>query len=418
MPSSRAHRYDRDPLHVRFLLVLVACSQPPSRGADAPEPIEHDDDRHYAIWFGGARIGTAVERERWTEAGVTLHRREELRFLRATTPVAVATEIVIEATRDLTPYRVRWQSGGAHAEAVRAATGWTIVDGVDAALPAEAVPAELVPLIIRRRGAFRGTVFLPARGFVAGTGVVEAVAPARLVGRLALAEGTVAEATIDLADDRSYARVVDGEGVIAIKTTADAARLPYDLVDLVAATAVPIAGSGDRLVLDAAAVPPPLPGQLARATDDGIELVLSAALPGGLPAEEISSDRTGEIAQLVGDVRRRIAPDLGAGPASAAKAATATKGDCTTYALAYAAHAVRRAIPTRVVTGYRVDGERLVRHRWAVSWTGRAWIAIDVAFGAAPAGGDLVGLAVHGADDAGLVAGEAALALVRGARWR
>jgi hypothetical protein len=60
----------------------------------------------------------------------------------------------------------------------------------------------------------------------------------------------------------------------------------------------------------------------------------------------------------------------------------------------------------------------LIRHRWAVSWTGSAWIAVDAAFGAAPAGGDLIGLAVHGADDAGLVAGEAALTMVRSAQRR
>jgi transglutaminase-like putative cysteine protease len=98
-------------------------------------------------------------------------------------------------------------------------------------------------------------------------------------------------------------------------------------------------------------------------------------------------------------------------------AAAATSGDCTTFALAYAALAHHRGIATRAVTGLRVDGGRLVRHRWAVSWTGRAWIAVDAAFSAAPAGGDLVGLAVTDPDDAGLVAGEAALAQVRGARW-
>ena len=79
---------------------------------------------------------------------------------------------------------------------------------------------------------------------------------------------------------------------------------------------------------------------------------------------------------------------------------------------------VNRAIPTRVVTGFRVDGDRLIRHRWAVSWTGRAWIAVDAAFGAVPAGGDLVGVAIHDADDAGLVAGEAALTHVRAAAWK
>jgi transglutaminase-like putative cysteine protease len=116
-------------------------------------------------------------------------------------------------------------------------------------------------------------------------------------------------------------------------------------------------------------------------------------------------------------VRARITPDLGASATSARDATAATAGDCTTYALVYAALATERGIPTRVVTGLRIDGDRLVRHRWAISWTGRAWIAVDAAFGAAPAGGDLIGLALHDADDAGLVAGESALTQVHTAAW-
>jgi transglutaminase-like putative cysteine protease len=137
-----------------------------------------------------------------------------------------------------------------------------------------------------------------------------------------------------------------------------------------------------------------------------------------LPYGAFGKDRSREIANLVTAVRTRIAPDLAASPGSPREASTATAGDCTTFALAYASAASNRSIPTRVVTGLRVDNGRLIRHRWAVSWTGKAWIAVDAAFGAAPAGGDLIGLAVHDADDAGLVAGEAALAQVRGASWR
>ena len=32
-------------------------------------------------------------------------------------------------------------------------------------------------------------------------------------------------------------------------------------------------------------------------------------------------------------------------------------------------------IPVRLVTGFRLDGDRLVRHRWAIAWTGRRWLA-------------------------------------------
>jgi len=288
----------------------------------------------------------------------------------------------------------------------------------DAGIPADAIPAELVPLVIRRDGRFAGSVFLPARGFVVGRGRIEPVSPVRLVARLVVDAGPIVEATIDLAPDGAPARVVDGEGVIAMRETAAQAAAPFTPVDLIAATSVPLTGvASGRVELDGDLALPPVPGQAASPAAAGVTLALSATLPGALPPGEPGADRTAEITALVAAVRSRIAPDLGAGTASPRDPMGASAGDCTTFALAYAALAQRRSIPTRVVTGLRVDGARLVRHRWAVSWTGRAWIAVDAAFGAAPAGGDLIGLAIHDADDAGLIAGEAALAQVRSAAW-
>src|SRR6185503_6177582 len=250
---------------------------------------------------------------------------------------------------------------------VRDARGWLVTDdGGVRRLPDAAVPAELAPLLVRRDGKFAGPVFLPARGFVAGAGRIAPVAPRRLIARLVLDAGAVAEATIDLGDDQMPVRVVDGEGVIATRVTAVEARAPFAPVDLIAATSVPLAGApSHRIALDGDLAIPAVPGQ---------------AVHRGLGA-----DRTREIAGLVARVRARITPDLRASHGSVHAAAAATTGDCTTYALAYAALAAARAIPTFVVTGLRVDGARLIRHRWAVSWTGRAWIAVDAAFGAVPA---------------------------------
>jgi len=415
------------------LTALVACARPlapdaePRAPRDAPAPPAGPGERvrRYTIWLGGARIGTAVETEAWSAAGVTLARAESLRFLREDTEVSLETAIEVVADAALVPARVAWAATpGGRATAVRGPGGWIVDgDGGRRALP-DAVPAELVPLLARRDGRFAGRVFLPARGFVVGEGRVEPVAPRRLIARLR-AGGAIAESTIDVDADGSYARIVDGDGVIAIRATAAQAAAPFPRVDLVAAAAIPIAGAPGperRLVLDGDLALPALPGQAARAGADGIEVALSPHLAGGLPPPSPDAapgpDRTREIGALVARVRARIAPDLAAGPAIAAAAAAATAGDCTTYALAYAAHAAQAGIPTRVVTGFRVDGDRLVRHRWAVSWTGRGWIAVDAAFGAAPAGGDLIGLAVHDADDAGLVSGEAALTQLRGATWR
>jgi transglutaminase-like putative cysteine protease len=423
---------------VRWTLVilLAACAATPPRAHDAPAGdapgpapwIPHDAERDYAIWLGGAQVGTAHESERWSPAGVVMVRTEALRFLRGDVPVAITTAIEITADPALAPSRVTWTERARttrRGEAVRDAAGWTVSDGSGdaraARLPATAIPAELAPLVVRRDGRFAGPVFLPARGFVAGAGRIEPIAPRRLIAQLVFDAGAAAEATIDLGDDAMPVRVVDGEGVIATRITAAEAATPFAPVDLIAATAIPLAGSPGaprRLVLEGDVAVPAVPGQAARATADGIELELSPRLRGGLPPGPPGPDRTRDILGLVARVHRRIAPDLAAHPATLHTAAAATTGDCTTYALAYAALAAERAIPTRVVTGFRVDGDRLVRHRWAVSWTGGAWIAVDAAFGAVPAGGDLVGLAVHTADDVGLVAGEAALTRVRAAAWR
>jgi len=422
---------------VRAVLVAVAVcacatSKPPAE-VDGPDGLPDRDD-FYTIWLGGARVGTAIERESWSRAGLTLHREERMHFLRGDADIALATTIEIHASRALVPSRVRWSERTVAtplatsiaelprvrtAEATRDATGvWHTSDG--AQLPGDAIPAELVPVLVREhRGAFSGRVFLPGRAFLIGDGRIDRIAERRLVARLALDGGALAEATIDTTDDGTYTRVVDGEGVIAIRTTEAAARAPFQPVDLIAATSIPIAGVATQtLMLEGGLAVPSLPGQLARAEADGIALELSPRLPGDLPYGAFGRDRSREISQLVQAVRSRIAPDLGAHPGSPRDAATATAGDCTTFALAYASLATHRSIPTRVVTGLRIDGGRLVRHRWAVSWTGKAWIAVDAAFGFAPAGGDLVGLAVHDADDAGLVAGEAALAQVRSASWR
>ena len=238
-----------------------------------------------------------------------------------------------------------------------------------------------------------------------------------------LTDETFASAKLDLmgffAPDGAPARVVDGEGVIAMRATPAQAAAPFAPVDLIAATSVPLTGVRLRAITLAGDLAlPALPGQDARPGEGGVDVELSATLPGALPPGITRRDRTPDITAVVASVRHRIAPDLGAGITSPRDVELATAGDCTTFALAYAALAARLDIPTRVVTGLRVDGARLVRHRWAVSWTGRAWVAVDAAFGAVPAGGDLIGLAIHDADDAGLIAGEAALTAVHAARWR
>jgi len=471
-------------VHWTFVVLLAACTPAlaPPREAVAPVPeIPADAERDYAIWLGGAQIGTAHETEQWSRTGVVVRRTEAMRFLRGEVAVALATTIEITANRRLAPSLVTWTEQAQamrHGEATRGPSGWIVTDETGVRrLPREAIPAELVPLLVRRDGRFAGSVFLPARGFVAGSGRIDPVAPNRLVARLVLAPGTgatsttdatdainepateaTAEATIDLGPDAMPTRVVDGEGVIATRITSAQAAIAFEPVDLIAATSIPLSGHpSERIALEieGGLAIPLVPGQRPRVERPGghgarqpgasaghslgasgdhdrsttqeappaagagdLELELSARLAGGLPPGPRGADRTRAIIALVADVRDRIVPDLAATPGSARTAAVAISGDCTTFALSYAALAIAHAIPTQVVTGFRVDGDRLIRHRWAVSWTGRAWIAVDAAFDAVPAGGDLVGVAIHDADDAGLVAGEAALTHVRAATWK
>jgi hypothetical protein len=403
------------------LALLVGCAPVVSTSpADLPTEQPRVDVRRYTIWLGGARVGTATERETWTHDGVHLVRAEQLMFLRGDTAVKLETNIDIDASSALIARRVRWTERTARdervAEAVRDRDGWRVSSGER--LTGDAVPAELVPLVVRRDGAFAGAVFLPARGFVVGRGRIEPVAPGRLVARVVLDAGPVVEATIDLDRDGSPARVVDGEGVIAMRTTEAAAAEPFAAVDLIGATAIALTGrASHHVLLDGNLALPALPGQQARPAANGVDVELDASLAGELPTGPAHADRTREIKTLVRAVQQRITPDLSTTSTTSRDAVNATAGDCTTFALAYAALATERKIPTRIVTGLRVDGARLIRHRWAVSWTGARWIAIDAAFGAVPAGGNLIGLAVHDADDAGLVAGDAALTQVRSAAW-
>ena len=419
-----------------WLVVAAGCAHPTSPvPADLPASLPRDAVRHYTIWLGGSRIGTAHESEVWSAPGVQLRRVETMRFLRGDSVVDLATTIDVDASAALVPARVRWTEIAGEtrtAEATHDDRGWH-----GAALAADAVPAELVPLLVRRDGAFTGDVFMAARGFIGGRGHVETIAPRRMLARVEMgandgeatatsgeatatsgeATATSGEATIDIGDDGMPERVVDGEGVIELRASAATAAEPFAPVDLIAATSIPISGHrGRALVLDGDLALPPLPGQRAQPTAGGLVVELGAALPGDLPPGDAGPDQTPAIAAIVARVRGRITPSLAAGPAGS-RDARAVTGDCTTFALAYAALATARGIPTRVVTGFRVDGNRLVRHRWAISWTGARWIAVDAAFAAAPAGGDLVGLAVHDADDAGLVSGEAALSSLRAAAW-
>jgi transglutaminase-like putative cysteine protease len=66
-----------------------------------------------------------------------------------------------------------------------------------------------------------------------------------------------------------------------------------------------------------------------------------------------------------------------------------------------------------IFTGFVLDGSTLVRHRWAVVWTGARWLPVDPSSGDAPAPPDLFALAVHDTSAEALAGAEAAFAPLR-----
>jgi transglutaminase-like putative cysteine protease len=161
--------------------------------------------------------------------------------------------------------------------------------------------------------------------------------------------------------------------------------------------------------------PPALPGQRVDVIADlegwtvtfDADADVDAGAVAALPPGRSGPDRTPELRALARRVADEIEDDLGTTALTEGGARVARRGDCTTHALRFAALAADRGLDTRVVTGLRLDGDALVRHRWIVAWTGRRWIAIDPTYAEAPAAPVLVGLAVHGPRAADLALADA-----------
>jgi hypothetical protein len=415
---------------VRTVLVVLAasaCAAPRTVGpdvSDAPAP-PRDAIRYYTLWWHGERIGSAVEEERATRSGIHLERRERVVVRRGDQLSATELVIAIDADAALraTAVTATLRDGATErlGRAERSPDGWRItVDGEPPrTAPADAEPSELVPLIVRRDGGFTGAVLLPGRGFAIARGRVEREGPDRYRASITTELGALEAAiTVDGAGDAVVVAAADG--VVARRASAAEVARRFAPAEAIAAGALAVTGAvgvRDTVDLRIAAItrgaPPPLPGQRVRVGDDGWRVALDAALPGALPPGRGTADVTA-IAALARRVAADITDDLGASATGDPRHAVA--GDCTVHALAFAARAGDAGIDTRIVTGYRLDGDHLIRHRWALAWTGAAWIAVDPTFGEAPAAPRLLGLAVHGVSSAELALADAAFAGTGGAR--
>src|SRR5213595_992319 len=115
----------------------AACTSAPSRAPDVPA-VPGDAERYFAIWLGGAQVGTAHETETWSHAGVALQRTEAMRFRRGDALVELSTTIDITADPALAASRAAWTErshGVRRGEAVRDARGWLVTDDRGAAAP-------------------------------------------------------------------------------------------------------------------------------------------------------------------------------------------------------------------------------------------------------------------------------------------
>jgi transglutaminase-like putative cysteine protease len=394
----------------------------------------------FVLTWQGARMGSAVEElraHRRPGSSLRFTRREHIVVRRGTAEVLNETTIVIDTDHDLRPIEVRVQrttgatliEGRAH----RLADGrWQarFADEPARTIDVDAVPAELVPLLIalRHDRRFDGEVFMPGSGFaVAHLRVRPArVGSERVTARVDTPLG-VMSSNVGLLSDGTVRDFEGDDGVGARRVDIATLDEPFDPPELVDNASIPLQGRLGALTDDERPValvlrgvhrprPPELPGQrmviegeglwhfVLEAADSSQVVITAQPRPAVSPEVAVladtitrgATDRRAEVLALARGTERLIEDDLGAGAVDSRAALALGRGDCTAHAILFVALAHARGISARVVTGYRVDGARLVRHRWAIAQLDRGWIAVDPTYGEAPAAPRLLGLAVHG----------------------
>ncbi len=413
MPDPTRGGYDLDVRGFLLLTMLAACG-----GGTRSVPDDLDDPiaaraetsrALYTLWWSGARIGDIEEEVRRGPDTFKLTRRERVQVVRGDRLSGTRMTIVIHADKALVARDVTvelWGEGGATtSKATRTESGWTIeIDGEpERTEDGAAVPAELVPYLVARDHGFDGPVQLPGRGFaVAGL----AVTPDgdAFDARLSVPGGTLST-RLELEADGTLIRAAGADGIVAVRAGASDVAAPFDPPEVVDGTAIPVNGELDEDADQAwiaispvtRALPPLMPGQKLAADGDNWGAVLDPTLPGELADGTGTTDRTDDIIDLVHTVDLRLVEDLAVTAPSMAAARKATSGDCTTHALLFIALAEDAKIEAQLVTGFRLEPGRLVRHRWAIAWTGSRWMPVDPTYGEAPVRSLLLGLAIHGA---------------------
>ncbi|MBK9031585.1 MAG: transglutaminase domain-containing protein [Myxococcales bacterium] len=395
-------------------LVVAGCAPPVARSVwvDDLEVAARAPEAAYDLRWNGALIGEAVQRD----DGARLWRRERIVVRRGDLVVTDELTLAIDRADDR-PVRVTLTRGDASGVAVATARGWDVqVRGEPAVELPPATPFEHALARAATTGGFHGPVLLAGWGFAVAELTLEPDADA---WRATLGiDGGAVTARVAYGPDGVAERIESGDGVTAVRRAPGAGAPWFDPIEVVDGSALVVDGAGAAVRFpDARAPIPDLPGQRVRAAAaGGWRVELDAAAPGDLPPGPRGPDRERTIAALTATVAAAVIDDLGATAATVGAARTAARGDCTTHALQFVARADDAGIPTRVVTGLRRDGDRLVRHRWVVAWTGLRWMTVDPTYGESPAAPALIGLAVHGPRAADLAMADAVVFDGLGAR--
>jgi hypothetical protein len=440
---------------IAVMMLALHCSRPPAPAASArATPYDSEPARrplrgyeaHFHITWNGARIGDASESLRLHASGrLRFERRERITVRRGEALAHSELDLVIDMDDALRARRiaVRQIASGAlrHGVARRTARGdWLVTFGDEPPrlIPGATVPAEQIPLMLAAAPAhdevrFDGPVMLPGYGFAVAHLRVEAEDARHLLATLSSAEGELRSRFV-LGQGGTLLRVEGEDGSGAERVDPAAAEVPFAPPEVVDAASIaierplPQAAQEPALLLLAPipsghVLPPPLPGQHIESrhgawyvrlshgdafappdTPEPYRPVAPTAAPDAalerlaarITAQSSDGSEREQAHALARATAALLADDLGAPAASAHTTLLLGRGDCSAHAVLFADLARARGIPVRLVTGFRVEGDRLLRHRWAIVAVDGSWIAVDPTYGEAPASPRLIGLAVHG----------------------
>ncbi|MBL4632465.1 MAG: transglutaminase domain-containing protein [Kofleriaceae bacterium] len=349
----------------------------------------------YHLTWQGQRIGEAKEVFHRSANGIRLIRSEEIRITRSGVPVDIETEIVIHADSQLRATRVELNSRAGAVErkgrAIRADDGsWVIsLDGESVRkAPANAVPLELVPYLVAQQGthSFKSKVLLAGYGFAVTDMYVDRKGR---TGKAVLKTkwGDI-ETHLNMKGNGDLVSTETG-ATGSVRVNGDRFNENFNRAELPESSTIPVRGRGSELLVSNVfrQPPPALLGQSVSLRKNGWRIQFDAK----------SQDVSRQIRKLAREVDSLLSDSHDAPGAGGHDALSLGRGDCTAHATLFVDMATELGIETKLVTGYRIDDNKLVRHRWVVVKQGTKWIQVDPTFGEAPVKpGHHLALAIHG----------------------